>query len=330
MIIYINSYLYISMYILDILNYFKRKKIHPAPSNNISNCAEFNWSSYPTTTYHWWPMKETTHGADDPYNNLYSKSGGLGKYDALFGTSSTDYQKKHYFRKYNSNKEDANWAGFCDLATTLSCLYTYPKYYVTVIHGSNIKVFTPRDIESLMIVSCNNGLQKSKSIFYGERNDGYEHDDPQEPYPTELLNILKKVCNDNVPFAMDIDSECAVWNYSFDRVKIITLYTKPLLLNITSANIPKTGKTEYIHFIITSKAYPKKKQNLWGWINYTNGNKTEGWLSTCHPDFVWKKYKKHTQWTGNSRINPEINTNIVYKIYKRSLQKNNDILLISY
>ena len=324
------------MNIFDIFGIFdshKRRKIFPIINSNKRQLSlsstEFRWSGRPTATYHWWPMRETERNGDDPCNNLYSKRGGLDKYDELFGTSSIAYQKKKYFRKYNSKKKDAHWAGFCDLATTLSCLYVYPKYDVSVMCDSIEQTFTPKDIEALMIVSCNNATQRSKSIFYGERNNGYDSNDMQEPYPTKLLSILTTICNDNVPFAMDIEADTAVWNYSFDKVRISRYNKKPLSLRMNVDVIPQTGKTEYLLFIINSKAYPKKVQTLWGWINYSHGIKTEGWLTKQHPDFIWKKYKKNTEWVGNSHINPEIDTNIVYKIYQHSLHKNANILVVT-
>ena len=44
-----------------------------------------------THCYHW-PMKESE--INDKYNNLYAKGGGLNKYDQLFNTKSSEYQKK--------------------------------------------------------------------------------------------------------------------------------------------------------------------------------------------------------------------------------------------
>ena len=304
------------MNLYKLIKSLKKNKIVP-----IIPERELIWKGCDTEKYHWWPMRETSENADDPTNNLFAKSGGLGKYDKLFETQSVKFQKNNYFREFNSTAKDAGWSGFCDLATILSCLYQYPRYSVKVKYNGNEIEFSPRDIEALMIVSCNNAIKRGKSIFLGERNNGCELDDVNEPYPTDLISSLKIICGDNIPFAMDIESKSAVWNYSYDKVIVIKHIRKPLRLNLSGVNIPKTGKTEYIQFNLTSIAYPKKKQILWGWVNYTASIKSEGWISKQHPDFIWKRYKKNSEWIGKSCINPEINTNIVYKIYEKSIKK---------
>jgi hypothetical protein len=301
-------------------------------SNIISSNELINWkSSNQLYKYHWWPMKEIKNTSY--LNNLYCNDGGLDKYDKIFNTNSKEYQMIHHFRSHDSNECDADWAGFCDKATILSCLYEYPKNAVFVCVNNNINIFNVRDIEMLMIIATNNSIKHNMSIFLGERNrfntiNKYE----QEPYPSDLLDMLKIMCASNEPFAMDIDSGSAVWNYSYNKVTV-TEHDECLLEHTK----PTYGKTKYLNFIINSEAYPTKNQCLWGYINTVecssnDGNilrKREQWITKTHPDFIWKHFAKDTAWEGKCEINPEIDAGIVYKIWKRSISdKYQEILTI--
>lgn len=277
-------------------------------------------------SYHWWPMKD---GYASNVNNLYCEGGGLHKYDHLFNTKSVDFQKEHYFRSRYSNLSDAGWAGFCDKASILSCLYEYPKHSVRVSVNNQSLIFSPLEIEMLMIVSCDNSVEKNMLLFLGERhNSNNEDSDKNEPYPSQLLHFLRILCLENEPFVMDIDDDVSVWNYSYDSVSVTQHQSCPiehnLELDLYSNNI------KYLNFKIESSAYPEKNQDLWGYSYITTHNgvtkENEGWISDSHPDFLWKKYAKETPWTGQSRINPQIDCSIVYKIYKQSLTDNNNTL----
>lgn len=285
-------------------------------------------SSKKTSSYHWWPMKETSFEGNDVDNNLYASEGGLDKYDKLFGSKSVEYQKREYFRSHNSKCSDAGWAGFCDLATTLSCLYRYPRHGVKVRYGDKECLFMRKNIESLMIVACQNSIQRWKTVYYGERNDGIRGDDKQEPYPTQLLEILRKICQNDSPFGMDIESGCAVWNYAFDKVQVYEEYDYPKKFNKkVEVEVPKTGNTSYYNFVITSVGFSCKNQNIWGWVNNTDGVITQNWLSKWHPDFLWRKFAKEGTWDGDCIMNQEIDARKVYKIYKRSVSDNEEVLI---
>ncbi len=291
-----------------------------------------NWEAKnKTEKYHWWPMLNKRN--NDYINNLYAKGGGLYKYDILFGTNSIEIQKRHYMINSDSTRTDKNWAGFCNNASVLSCLYEYPKYPVIVLHNKKEIKFHPRDIESLMIVCSDNAVQKRLTLFFGERNDEFIGDDESEPYPSQFLKMLKIMCCDEEPFIMDIDSGVSVWNYSFDRV-IVEKHTSCSIKNTA----PTHGVNEFYNFKIYSQAYPEKNQDLWGYINTKNvpysleksNDKIikEGWISAKHPDFIWKKFKNESSWSGYSNINSEILSSIVYKIYKQSLIKDKNKLSI--
>ena len=286
-------------------------------------------STKKTHHYHWWPMKKTDKIIEDPKNNLYAINGGLYKYDNIFGTKSVTYQKKEHYRHYNSTKSDAGWAGFCDLATTLSCLYCYPRHNVQVQVGDKISYFSRKDIESLMIIACQNSVQRWNTVYYGERNDGIRGDDKHEPYPTQLLDILNKLCQDDAPFAMDIESGTAVWNYAFDSVNVKKYDGYPSkFIDKVKECVPTTGTTEYYNFQINSTGFSGENQDIWGWVNNTDGKKTQNWLSDWHPDFLWRKTAKTDAWTGSCIINNEVAANNVYKIYKHSISdKTNGVIL---
>ena len=272
--------------------------------------------------YHWWPMKDTNKYA--LYNNLYSNNGGLDKYDTLMGTASKEYQKNNYYRAINSTEADADWAGFCDKATTLSCLYKYPKHPVTVLYKNKQMEFSTFNIEALMIIASDNAISNNRGIFMGERNNSNHptKNNKSEPLPSELLEMLHILSNCNTAFAMDIDSGSAVWNYSYNSINVKSYSTCEL-----SHEKPIGGITRYINFNINSTAYPDKNQNIWGYINKDeNGKMSERWITDEHPDFIWKHYPKKSAWKNKCIINPEVNANIIYKIYQQSLINDSYIL----
>lgn len=300
---------------------FSKKKIHPEViDDDFPIITEIlSWQGNKTDTYNWWPMRETEGVIEDIYNNLYAVGGGLSKYGELFCNKALEYQKTNHFRKCYSSKSDAHWAGFCDSAAILSCLWEYPKYPVIITYNNKTETFTPKDIEALMIVASHNTVDRRKSVFYGERYNGYHFDDKKEPLPSKFLNILKKVCNDNTPFVIDIEHSEAVWNYSYNKVIVNTSTTLPSQFKNKINQIPSTGHTVYYNYIITSDAYSTKNLNLWGWTNRTSNITTEGWLSNNHPDFIWKKYPSKSEWEGKCNINPEVSVKDVYNIYQKSL-----------
>ena len=303
----------------------KNSVLTPPENNNI-----IKWKAdRKTEKYHWWPMLETN--PNDYINNLYAEGGGLGKYDSLFGSSSCDYQRKNYYRDPSGVSNDMYWAGFCDKATALSCLYEYPKRDVSVMHKGKIITFNTRDIEALMIIASDNSVNPNISLFFGLRNDGNNFDDKREPYPSDLLRMLMIISLMKEPFAMDIDNGESVWNYSFDSIKV-SWHNKCLIEHIP----PQDGKTTYYNFKLFSEAYPDKNQDLWGYTNTITDSdgityKQEKWLSDKNPDFIWQKFKKEESWTGRCLINPEIDAGVVYRIYIHSLREYDEMdMLIIY
>ena len=288
-------------------------------NNNISpETILIDWeSSTKTSSYNWLPLYQKE---DDCINNLFSKNNGLDKYDALMETKSIEYQKKNYCIKKDSMRKDKYWARFCNNASILSSLYEYPKYSVSVRYKNKSIIFNPIDIETLMIIASNNTIKQNISLFFGLRNNKNKLKDLNEPSPSDLLYMLNLICNNNKPFIMNIDNNNPLLNYAFDRVKVYECYTCPL-----KHDVPTSGTLIYYNFKIFSNGYPEKELNLWSYqhieYNYNNEiiKKTEKWISKIHPGFLLQKYTINKPWTGKSNINPEIDTNIVYYIYKHSL-----------
>jgi len=292
------------------------------PKNIIS------WSGTPTETYHWWPMKDMGSSPYGYRNNLYEINGGLDKYDVLFKTKAVEYQKNHYYRSSNSKESDADWAGFCDCAATLSCLYEYPKNTVCVKYNNEEILFRPRDIETLMIIACHDMVDDHNFEFYGERYN-YKSDDTGEPNPIALVDILKTICQSDIPFAMDIAHKKAVWNYSYNNVNVYVTSIPPLVNTDKVLDLKSAGLTHlvYYNFIFQSDAYPDKNLNIWGWsgniVTLTGMHSKSGWLSDKHPDFIWRKYPINEICPGPCKINPEISIQNVYEIYTSSLISDN-------
>lgn len=282
-----------------------------------------SWKGRDIEPYHWWPMK----AADDAAqycNNLYAVGGGLDKYDKLFNTKSVEYQMGHHYRSATSLETDADWAGFCDCAATLSCLYTYPKLDVTVYYNGVSTRFNRKDIEALMIVACHNTVNHKAFEFYGERYNS-KLDDTGEPDPLKLINILKTLCVSKVPFAMDVAQKAAVWNYAYNGVEVTVTPIPPCINTDKILKLKSDGLTNlaYYNFIIKSDAYPDKNLNIWGWsgqvVTLTGVHSKSGWLSDKHPDFIWRKYPLEKDWSGSCNINPEVSASNVFKIYQASL-----------
>nr|QFG74439.1 MAG: hypothetical protein [Megaviridae environmental sample] len=157
------------------------EQIHP-----INNECILDWrSDMNMTKYHWWPMKFIK--SNPLGNNLYSEGGALDKYDELFNSKSRNYQKKNYYRAEDSDSSDRDWAGFCDKASILACLYEYPKISVDVEYNDKIIKFTRKDIEALMILACDKSIKKNISLFFGSRNNT---NNLKEPLPSDLYKMI--------------------------------------------------------------------------------------------------------------------------------------------
>ena len=302
-----------------------RNRIHSNYSKKYGILIDWK-ANNETHKYHWWPMCEWEY--DDVNNNLFAPSGGLGKYDKLFNTKSIDIQRTKYHRSKNSKSSDKNWAGFCNDASILSCLYPYPKNPVYVFYKNKNILFKPRDIEALMILCTENAVMKNISMFFGERFNKKNINDKDEPYPTQLLKMLEIISKQEEPFVMDIDNGEAVWNYSYDKIQVTShkeCYIEEML--------PAEPDTEFLNFKIESTAYPEKNLDLWGYVTTKKINNKknfihnrEAWITSGHPDFVWKTFKNEEYWQGKSEKNPEIDSAIVYQIYRHSFNDNNIIL----
>ena len=337
--------------IAKICSTLQPKKIHPEETIVASKVFEgvLDWhSSTPTYgPYHWWPWKSFEHLGQEIYihNNLYAEGGALDKYDTLFSVKSVEYQKNKYFRSHHSSSLDKDWAGFCDKAAVLSCLWENPKYGVTVIYNTKQIYFTREDISALMIIACDNTTTDTQE-FYGERYNGRDHEDIHEPYPKKLLCLLQKMCKKNTPFCVDNSNDECVWNYPMSRVQVAKYNYQPealtqimdtdneekaLGLGIGCSDgkgedraecIPTKGNIEYYNFIMTSEAYPMNTINVWGWVHTYQGTDTEGWISKKTPDFLWRVFKQNGKWQGASTINPEVNCAFVHELYKHSFYNN--------
>ena len=300
---------------MRLLNFFKCLFRHRPTKVFPENTKEiFYWEGGPVDTYHWWPMKECLHTSLE--NNLYSKGGGLSKYDYLFCGKAVEYQRTHHFRAMASNESDSNWAGFCDSATILSCTRKYPQNAVRINYNNKDVLFSVKDIESLMIIASYNSIINCKSCLFGNRNNGRQYCDPDEPRPIEFLKMIKKICSDKIPFALDISKGTAVWNYSYNKVIVKSSNNPPNEFKNKIRNLSDKNNT-YYNFIITSDAYPLKNLNIWGWVSLDN--QTSGWLSEEHPDFIWKQYPRETCWDGMCEINPEVSAKTVFEIYNASI-----------
>ena len=64
-------------------------------------------------------------------------------------------------------------------------------------------------------------IQKNKFRFMGKRfNNHKKSEDKNEPYPLELLNMLKEVATEIEPFAIDIDNDTKKLESYFDEISV--------------------------------------------------------------------------------------------------------------
>ena len=306
----------------------KSKKIHPVTEPSKDSKCVLDWqSSTPTYgPYHWWPWKSHEHLGKKTYmyNNLYATGGALYKYDRLFCQKAVEYQKKYYFRSDNSSSSDRDWAGFCDKAAILSCLWEHPIYGVTVVYNDTQMFFTREDISALMIIACDNTITNIRE-FYGKRYNGYRNQNIHEPYPKKLLCLLQYICKKKTPFCVDNNNDTCVWNYPMSNVQVCIYNYEPEeithMMEEEKKYIPTKGTVEYYNFIMTSDAYPMETINVWGWVHTYKKRVTEGWISKKTPDFLWRTFKQKKKWEGASKINPEVNCSFIHELYQRSLHK---------
>ena len=313
------------------------KKCHKIEKKNISSpidikyqSALINWKSEtPTYKYYWCPILEKDNDIENrDYFNLYSSCGGIEKYDFLFETDALEYQKRHHRIRKIHNKFEKECAGFSRLAAILSCTYPYPENDVIVTYKFKSYVFRKKDIEALMIIAAQNTVNKGITVLFGDYNKN-TLDDINEPYPSYLISMLELISKLDDPFIMDIERDGVIWNYAFDKI----LVTEHKFCPIEHSPPSKNGLTKYYNFKIESTANPENNLNLWGYINSTlvpiagsfHKKMTEGWITKINPHLIWKPHPKKCLWEGPCVINPHIDAEIVFRIYKQSFCKNSSI-----
>ena len=293
-----------------------------------------NWySKIPTYNYYGYTTLEKENDYENKdYFNLCSKGGGIEKYDILFETEALEYQKRHHMINNNSNRFEKEYAGFTRLAAMLSCSYPYPENSVVVTHKRKSYLFTQKDIESLMIIATQNAVNKGLTIFFGNyrqypSNNKNGKENGNEPYPSYLISMLEIITKLEEPFIMDIERDGIIWSYSFDRIFV----TKHKVCPIEHIYPTDQGLTTYYNFKIESTANPENNLDLWGYINSMlvpiaggfHKRMKEGWITKIKPHFIWKTHPKKCLWEGSCELNPHIDAEIVFRIYKHSFTENN-------
>lgn len=276
-----------------------------------------DWQSSKSTWHcHWFPMKESKAGGGDPINNLFAPGGALDKYDQAFGTDSREYELGRNFRAHDSDKTDANWAGHCNNASELACMIDPPKKGVT-FNGVH---FTKNDIAGLLVKISDR--ISTRVDFKGKRYYG-PTDDPNDPNPQTFLATLKKWTKDDKPFVLDIDREDAVWNYPYDKAKVIESNKAPA--GFDPSTVPDdSGFTRFYRFELAGTDFDAQARNYEGWMHTApDGSVTSGWVAgedpKVNPDFMWRPHKTPGAWRGPGRTNPKVTAENVWSIYSQSI-----------
>jgi hypothetical protein len=292
-----------------------------------------NWKAAKETWgCHWFPLTETKVGGDTT-NNLYAKDGCLDKLDKLTGGRAREYEYEH--NRIPLTEGGKSWHGHCNDAAQVSCLLAPPLHGVDMEIDGQIVHFSKMDIQGLLAM-VSSGLAESVD-FRGERYNGRARDLKEEPLPGAFMAALKDYAKGSLPFCMDTDAGVQVWNYAFDRVRIVKTSTPPAGFN---GRISGDGQTTFYHIEVGSTGYPKQNRLFEAYQQTDqNGNVvSEGWIKTPNSnnnaDFLWqpgtqKDLSDRNVWVesannvreGSHGYNPHINgeaRGLIYDIYYAS------------
>lgn len=269
----------------------------------------------PTWCCHWYPMEETYPDRDDPVNNLFAKGGACDKYDQAFGARSRAYEYAHNRIPSGTDREDSGWAGHCNNACEAVSLLKEPAKPV-VYKGIE---FTPWDIKGLLVLISDR--LASRVDFRGHRYNG-PTDDPNDPSPEVVVKTLKQWTKDDLPFILDIDREEAVWNYPYDKAKVVESYTPPE--GFDTGTLPKGGTTRYYTFDLSGTGFEEEARHYQGWMHIAeDGKVTSNWIAGADekisPDFMWRAHPVAGAWRGAASSNPEVLAANVWKLYTKSI-----------
>lgn len=281
----------------------------------------------PTWHTHWFPMKESNATGGDPVNNLFAPGGALEKYDKAFGTESRQYELDHNFRAFDSEKEDANWAGHCNNASEVAAMLEKPQRAVTY----KGQTFTPKDIEGLL-VKVSSSLA-SRFDFEGRRYNR-ESDDIRDPKPHDFLEKVIKgwgsEAENPIPFVLDIDRAEAVWNYPYDQGKVYASTDAPNGVDVSE--VPESDGVTYYKAELKGTTFDAQARTYQFWIDYNADGSVEasGWLEgddkKINPDFAWRPHpvgdlndKKNWVTRPRRQNNPNVKAEDVFEIYTRSI-----------
>ena len=275
---------------------------------------------------HWFPMQETRPGGD-PVNNLYSEGGPLDKLDKLTGAKAREYEFGHN-RKSIEEGNQFSWWGHCDKAASLACLLVSPKNPVimTNSHGEQIR-FTRNDIQGLLVKVASS--LSTKVDFKGERFNEASRDDPNEPAPEIFMEVIQEWAKDGLPFVLDIDRSKQVWNFPYDQVIIYESDQSPD--GFDPSSISGDASVKYYHIDMAGTGFDSKIRKYECFVQRDSSGHVikSAWIKTPNthnnPDFMWRPHpvanlmEKSSWQTRGTPSNPEVDPQVVYEIYMKSL-----------
>lgn len=278
-----------------------------------------------TSSWHWFPIQERTRAGGDRLNNLYAEGGCLQKLDLVDGGKSREYELAHHRKPYGGSDEFA-WWGHCNNACEAACILQPPKHDVEMIGKNGEKIlFTTHDIKGLLLKVTPTLIKRVD--FKGERYNT-SRDDPNDPHPPLFLKTLEEWTKDGLPFAMDIDPLAQVWNFPYDQVRVMESDTSPS--NYKPTNLVEGGTVKFYHIEMAGTGFQDKKRTYECYIQRDSSGKvlTDGWIKTQNthnnPDFLWRPHPipdimNRANWAARSKSNPQVDPQVVYDIYAKSL-----------
>ena len=287
----------------------------------------------PTWFCNWYPKAPQTKFPE--YNNLYADGGVCAKWDTAMklGDNTQGFERLHHSIK--SDDPNADWTGFCDKAAIVCSLLPEPKRAVTTENGTKLE---PDDIKGLLVMAADDLFDRAAMQAVGSRNNGRRSDDPNDPYPHQLMPVLIDWAKSGKAYVLDIDEGKDVWNYAFDQTKIEEFDRPPGSLDPVLPS--QEGHTiKYQIWDLKSTGFSDEDRHYASWIEYDAGGKlvTSGWYEPAedesniniskknNPDFAWLPALKQgwdnpTNWSGRCRHNPNIDLAEVAKVFMRSVQ----------
>ncbi|HXW53025.1 MAG TPA: hypothetical protein VEL47_02845 [Myxococcota bacterium] len=287
-------------------------------------------SHHETWPCHWWPKQETRPGGD-PINNLYAVGGPLDKLDQLTGQTARQYEYDHHRLPVDEGDKFAPKNHHNHNAVRAVCILPEPKHEVemTAPDGSVVN-FSKNDIQGLLVKIAFLLIEPTLSEERYFSPPGFS----ENRCPKRFHETLMQWAQDKKPFALSLHG----WSFPVDTIEITESRIPPPGFDVS--DLLPNAPVSYYHAKLSSTGVPTVKRVYEYYLQRArNGHVVNGdWTDTRYIDndpyfCLWQVHgvsniMDKAAWTlraqpSNYEIdlcNPEIDPQLVYSIYKKSLE----------